>query len=101
MSYIVEKHGIRIYSYYYYKLEKPIKVEARTKQEARAILDSIFHTMPQEYQNSKIVGETVVIPLKGISEKVVKGIKYVWVGEDLAKGGWMDEKSYERMISRK
>lgn len=101
MNYPVEKHGIRIYCYYYHKIEKPIKIEARTKQEARTILDSIFNTLPQQYKQSKIVGETVVIPLKGISEKIVNGIKYVWVGEDIARGGWLDENTYEKMISQK
>ena len=100
MSFQVEIKGIRIYSYFFYNIDKPIKIEAETNTIARSIIDNIFHTLPQEYQNSKIVGETVLIPIKGISEKIKKGIKYVWVGEEHAKGGWMDEKSYLNLIKK-
>jgi hypothetical protein len=81
----VIKEGIRIYNYYYHEIKTPVKIEARTKQEARAMLDNIFDRLPDDYKNSKLVGESVIIPLKGISEKTVKGVKYIWVGEDKSK----------------
>lgn len=95
------KEGIRIYHYYYHEIKTPIKIEARTKQEARAMLDNLFDRLPEEYKNSKIVGESVVFPLKGISEKTIKGVKYIWVGEDKSANGWMEEKQYLRAISKK
>jgi hypothetical protein len=99
MEYPVEKHGIRFYHYYFYKVEKPIKIEAYNKSDARVILERVIPTLPPQYQNTKIVGESVTLPLKGISEKNVKGVKFIWVGENLAKGGWMDEGSYNRMVN--
>ena len=97
MSSPFNKEGIRFYNYYYYKIEKPVKIEARNKQEARAILDSIFDKLTDEYKQSKIVGETVVLPIKGVSEKTIQGVKYIWVGEQKIKGGWMDEPTYLRL----
>lgn len=97
----VIKEGIRIYNYYYHEIKTPVKIEARTKQEAREMLDSIFDRLPDQYKNSKLVGESVIIPLKGISEKTVKGVKYIWVGEDKTANGWMEEQQYLRAISKK
>jgi len=101
MDYPVEKHGIRFYNYYFYNLNEPVKIEARSKKEARHILDTNFMNLPAEYQQSKIVGESVVIPLKGISEKLIGGVKHIWVGEDIKSGGWMDEASYLKMVNTK
>jgi len=65
------------------------------------MLDSIFDRLPDQYKNSKLVGESVIIPLKGVSEKTVKGVKYIWVGEDKSANGWMEERQYLRAISKK
>ena len=97
-NYPVEKHGIRFYKYYFSEVETPITIEARTKHEAREILKDIVYKLSDKYKNSKIVGETVVIPLRGVSEKVVKGIKYIWVGEDKAHGGWLPEDEFKRAV---
>ena len=99
MDYPVEKEGIRFYNYYYHEVEKPITIEARSKAEARDILRSIKDKLSEKYANSKIIGESVVIPLRGVSEKVVKGVKYIWVGEDKAQGGWLSETAYKRALA--
>lgn len=98
MSLQVEKHGIRFYNYYFFEVEQPITIEAHSKVEAREIIDKILPNLSDKYRESKIVGETIVIPLKGVSEKVVKGIKYIWVGEDKSKNGWLNEDAYLRAI---
>jgi hypothetical protein len=95
MDYPVEKHGIRFYNYYFYGVEQPLTIEAHTKQEAREIMQSIAHQLSPKYRESKIVGETVVIPLKGVSEKVVKGVKYIWVGLSKSPNGWLNEYEYK------
>lgn len=98
MEYPVEKEGIRFYNYYFDGVEKPISIEARSKTEARNILRSIKPKLSDRY-NAPIVGETVVIPLRGVSEKVIKGVKYIWVGEDKTQGGWLSETAYKRAIA--
>jgi hypothetical protein len=99
MDYPVEKEGIRFYNYYYYGVDKPVTIEARSKAEARDILSSIQGKLSQKYLDSKIIGESVVIPLRGVSEKVIKGVKYIWVGEDKAQGGWLSENAYKRAVA--
>lgn len=100
MDYPVEKNGIRFYNYYYLGVEKPITIEAHSKTEARNILRSINGKLSQKYSESKIIGESVVIPLRGVSEKVIKGVKYIWVGEDKAQGGWLSETAYKRAVAQ-
>lgn len=92
----VEKHIIRIYSYFFYEITKPIKIEATSSKEARVILDNIFHKLPPDYQASRIVGETVSIPVKGVSKKVVNGTTFIWVGQEKSNSGWMDEKYFTK-----
>jgi hypothetical protein len=95
MDYPVEKRGIRFYNYYFYDVEQPLTIEAHTKQEAREIMQRISSQLSPKYRESKIVGETVVIPLKGVSEKVVKGVKYIWVGLSKSSNGWLTEYEYK------
>jgi hypothetical protein len=98
MDYPVEKYGIRFYNYYFHDVAKPITIEARNKQEARMILKDIADKLSDKYKESKIVGETIVIPLLGVSEKIVKGVKYIWVGESKSKSGWLPEEEYRRQL---
>jgi hypothetical protein len=58
-------------------------------------MQRISSQLPPKYRESKIVGETVVIPLKGVSEKVVKGVKYIWVGLSKSPNGWLTEYEYK------
>ena len=100
MDYPVEKHGIRFYNYYFHEVEKPLTIEATSKQEARETMKSILPNLSDKYRESKIIGETVTIPLLGVSEKVVKGIKYIWVGLSKSRNGWMPEQQYRMELSR-
>lgn len=97
-NYPVEKQGIRFYNYYFQNIEKPIIIEAKTKYEARRILQNIVHRLSDQYKNAKIVGESVTMPLRGVSEKVVKGVKYIWVGEDKSDTGWLTEYDFKRAV---
>ena len=99
MDYPVEKQGIRFYNYYFHEIEKPITIEANNKQQARMIMKDIVDKLSDKYKESKIVGETIIIPLLGVSEKVVKGVKYIWVGESKAKSGWLPENEYRRQLA--
>lgn len=93
--------SIRIYSYFFMGIKKPVKIEAANKMQSRTILQQILPTLPEEYQKSRVVGECVTVPLKGITEKYVKGVKYIWVGEDKSKDGWMEESLYLKAVKRK
>lgn len=99
MQYPVEKHGIRFYHYYFRDIKKPITIEATNKQEARDCMRRIVSKLDEKYQESKIIGETITIPLLGVSEKTVQGIKYIWVGFSKSANGWMEEKAYKKALA--
>jgi hypothetical protein len=100
MDYPVEKHGIRFYNYYFYEVDKPLTIEATSKQEAREIMQSIMPKLSDKYRDSRVIGETITIPLKGVSEKVVKGVKYIWVGTDKSRNGWLPEYEFKRAVAQ-
>jgi hypothetical protein len=100
MDYPVEKHGIRFYNYYFYGVDKPLIIEARCKDDAREIMKSLIPQLSDKYRESKIIGETITIPLRGVSDKVVKGVRYVWVGEDKSRNGWLTELQYKEALAR-
>jgi len=98
MQYPVEKHGIRFYHYYFLDVKKPISIEATNKHEARDCMRRIISSLDDKYRESKIVGESITIPLLGVSEKVVNGVKYIWVGTNKSRNGWLEEGAYKRAL---
>ena len=84
--------AIKFYKYKFFGIDKPIVIEAHNRVSARVALEKI--NLPVEYANSRIVGESVVVPLLGISEKTINGKKHIWVGEKKSKTGWMEEGEY-------
>lgn len=90
------KNKIKFYCFYYDGIAKPVTIEARTKDEARRTLKNIRVSLPQHYQNSHVVGESVKSPVFGISEKTIKGVKYVWVGEKHSPNGWMEFSKFNK-----
>ena len=94
------KEGIRFYNYYFLDIQSPLIIEARNKQMAREIMKDLLPKLSDKYRNSKIVGESVTLPVKGVSEKVVKGVKYIWVGEEKSKSGWLTEYEYKIGVER-
>ena len=100
MNFPVEKHGIRFYNYYFHEVKQPITIEANNKQEAREAMRRIISQLSDKYKESKIVGETVTIPLLGVSEKTVKGVKYIWVGLQKSRNGWLPESEFKTAVER-
>lgn len=78
---------IKLYSYYFYGVAKPVVIEARNRLQARDKIEEILPTLPPEYSQNRIVGETVKMPLTGITDKVIKGVTFIWNGN-----GWQKEK---------
>jgi len=99
MKFSFDKPTIRLYRYYFLGIPKPIIIQAHDKVEARATIDRIWAQLGREYQNSKIIGETVSVPVFGVSTRVEGDRSYVWVGKDYSKNGWMESSQYEKKFS--
>lgn len=96
MSFPFEKPSIRLYKYYFLGLPEPITISAYNKKEARSAMDRIWKQLPAAYQGSKIIGETVTLPVFGVTERKQGEKTVVWVGKDYSPTGWMDKENYLR-----
>ena len=91
-----EKPTIRLYKYYFLGLPEPIIISAYNKKEARAAIDRIWRQLPPAYQASKIIGETVTLPVFGVTERKQGERTVVWVGKEYSQTGWMDREQYKK-----
>lgn len=70
---------MNIYRFYFNHIDKPIKIEAHTKYNARIKLQEIIPQLEsQGYYLENLCRETVEALLDGVSEKTIKGEKYIW-----------------------
>lgn len=100
MKFSFDKPTIRLYRYYFLGLPKPIIIQAYDKVEARAAIDRIWGELAKEYQQSKIIGETVSVPIFGVSKRSEGDKTYVWVSKEYSKSGWMEASEFEKKFSR-
>ena len=100
MGYDIDFNKIKFYKYNFYGIQKPIIIEARSRDEARKTIQGLVPILPKIYAESKIIGETISTPLLGISEKKIDGKKHIWVGESRSKNGWMEEQKYLETIKK-
>lgn len=91
-------NGIKFYNYYFIGMDKPIIIEARDKVSARIALNNIVDKLPEEYRQQKPCGETVTVPIRGISTKKMKDKTYIWVGEEKSANGWLEESELNERI---
>ncbi len=89
MSFTFDKPCLRLYNYYFFGIEKPIVIQAYNKIEARQKIDKVKFKLPAEYHGRKVIGETVIIPSFGVTERTENGKVFLWVGREYSSTGWM------------
>lgn len=87
-----DANRIKLYCYYFHGIEKPVVIEAYNKVQARDMMKTVMPTLPKEYKESIIVGETVKSPVYGVSEKTINGVRHLWAG----KHGWQPESKFSK-----
>jgi len=71
-----------------------VKVEAENEDQARARLLLIIQNLNNpQISLSTLLDTKCAKPVKGITQKTVRGITYVWVGAK-SVDGWMEQKTY-------
>jgi hypothetical protein len=97
----VEKPDIiKFYAFTFESIDKPVVIEAFNVKQAREGLLKVIEKLPQKFQGKKVVGQTVTLPVMGVSKKKISGIDYVWVGK-LNPTGWMPEQEYKLRKKKK
>lgn len=99
MNFSFEKPTIRLYRFYFLGISTPITIQAYNEKEARATIDKIWYNLAKPYQASRIIGQTVSVPVFGVTKRIEGELTLVWVGKGFSKTGWMNidvfKKKYE------
>lgn len=96
MNFSWEKPTIRLYKYYFLGIAKPVVIQAYNKTEARETITRNWSKLAKPYQMSNIIGETVTLPLFGITTREEGNIKYLWVGKSYSSTGWMIKEEFHK-----
>ncbi len=96
-----EEKIIKLYKFYFAGIKEPVTIATYNNESARALLVDALRMLPREYGLSKVVSESVSMPLEGISCLRINNVLNVWVGMDFSKTGWMPKKEYLKKISNK
>lgn len=89
--------AVYLYHYYFAGIQKPVIIQAPDKRQARTFLQEFMRTDPVycARTDADIIGETVVEPVTGISERVIDGKKYLWAGIGHGIDGWLPETAFK------
>lgn len=91
-------HKIKLYKYYFKQLEKPIVMEATSRQEADQFLMLFNEKIGGKITMHDIIDLRVETLVVGESSKIKNGKKLIWVGTDQTRDGWMDEAEYIEIV---
>lgn len=96
MNFSFEKPTIRLYRFYFLGISTPITIQAYNEKEARATIDKIWCNLSKPYQASRIIGQTVSVPVFGVTKRIEGEVTLVWVGKGFSKTGWMNIDVYKK-----
>jgi len=97
----VEKPDIiKFYAFTFEDIEKPVIIEAFTANEAREGLLKVIERLPDKFQGKKVVGQTVTLPVVGVSQKKINGVNYIWGGKKRSPNGWLTEEQFKQLKRR-
>jgi len=88
----------RFYKYYFIGVEKPVIMEAETKNDADAMLVELQKRSKTNIDFSKLIDTRVETPIVGISTKKRKGLDMVWVGKEYSNDGWITQEEYNQIV---
>jgi hypothetical protein len=90
----------RFYKYYFIGVEKPVIMEAETKNDADAMLVELQKRSKTNIDFSKLIDTRVETPIVGISTKKRKGLDMVWVGKEYSNDGWITQEEYNQIVKQ-
>jgi hypothetical protein len=87
----------RFYKYFFLGVEKPIIMEAESKNDADQMLVDLQYKSQTSIDFNKLVDVRVETPIVGISTRKRKGNEFVWVGKEYTSDGWLEKQEYDRI----
>jgi hypothetical protein len=81
----LDAEKIKIYRYYFEGIKQPLTIQAINRKSARHILSLALQNAPYKH---KLLGETVTLPIIGVTTIKINGLNNLWVGTKKSKSGW-------------
>lgn len=88
---------IRFYKYFFANVDKPIIMEAETREDADQMLLHLQNKSQTKIDFKKLIDIRVETPIAGVSKRKRKGNEYIWVGKDFTSDGWLEQSEYDRI----
>jgi hypothetical protein len=80
--------SIKFYKYYFHEVEKPVIIEAITKEAANYALEQLMPQLEAKgYKLKNLADMRVETPIVGVSKKKHNGKNFVWTPE-----GWIEDR---------
>jgi hypothetical protein len=94
----MQKDKIKLYKYFFKQTDKPIVMEAKSRQEADHFLRLLNERTGGNMTVHDILDLRVETLVIGESKKIKKGKTLIWVGKENTKDGWMDKEEYLKIV---
>lgn len=91
-------HKIKLYKYYFFNLDKPIVMEAESRIMADNMLVEFNRRIGGKISITDIIDLRIETLIVGESSKIKNKQKYIWVGKQNSKDGWMTEIEYLKIV---
>ena len=91
--------SIKLYKYYFNQLDKPLVMEAESRQMADSMLISLNQRVGGVMHIKDLYDLRVESLIVGTSSKIKNKKKHIWVGVNHTIDGWLEESEYKKVVN--
>jgi hypothetical protein len=88
---------IRFYKYYFKGIDKPVIMEAESKDIADRMMQQLKQNTTANISAKDLIDVRVETPISGISKRTRQNQSYVWVGKEFTSDGWLLQSEYDEI----
>lgn len=88
---------IRFYKYYFKGVDKPVIMEAESKDVADRMMQQLKQSTTANISAKDLIDIRVETPIAGISKRTRQNQSYVWVGKEFTSDGWLLQSEYDEI----
>ncbi len=88
---------IRFYKYYFKGVDKPVIMEAESKDVADRMMQQLKQSTTVNISAKDLIDVRVETPISGISKRKKQNQDFVWVGKEFTSDGWLLQSEYDEI----
>jgi hypothetical protein len=88
---------IRFYKYYFKGIDKPVIMEAESKDVADRMMQQLKQSTTANISAKDLIDIRVETPISGISKRKRQNQDFVWVGKEFTSDGWLLQSEYDEI----